>query len=1078
MTQTSMSVGPAYAARDGSLWIAQMGTLTNIKEGKIQRYNSPSGLPHKWISAVTEDSVSLIIYVDDVGIRRFVRGKLAPFLLKNGEQYASTEYVVCFYPQSDSVLWIGSTRGLVRIRDGESKVYGVADGMADDWVNTICDDHRGSLWIGSTRGGLTRFRDGKFTSYTSRNGLFTNEIYCILGDDQGDLWLSSPRGIGHLSRVDLDNIEAGRCAMLHTDVYTTADGMKTEECFGDWQPAGWKAHDGCLWFATPKGAVMLDPLGLRRNTLPPPLVIESFEADQMPIDPQQLVELPPGTEKLSFHYVGLSFLAPERVLFKYMLEGYDKKWVDAGTRREAFYTNLPPGHYRFRVIACNNDGVWNDREASMGFDLAPHFYQKPVFYVAALVLLLGSILGVHELRVRNLRERKRRLEHLVSVRTGELQEQRTLLQEQRAFLRKVIDLNPSLIFAKDREGRFTLANRAMAQAYGLSVENLLGKTDADVVPSGEQVEKFGKEDLLVIESGAEQIFPEQEFTDKNGEQHWMQMIKIPIKGENGLTPQVLCVATDITAQMKAKEAAEAATRSKSEFLANMSHEIRTPMNAVIGMTGLLLDTDLDSQQREFVEIVRSSSDALLTIINDILDFSKIESGKLDLEQQAFSVARCIEESLDLLSSNAVEKGIELAYLLDENTPHDIVGDATRLRQILVNLLSNAIKFTEAGEVVVSVTSKRLEGNRFELQFSVRDTGIGIPDDRMDRLFKSFSQVDSSTTRHYGGTGLGLAISKRLSELMGGAMWAESEKGKGSTFFFTLVATSAPSAPQSYWRKEQPQLVGKTVLIVDDNETNRRILSMQVRSWGMSPEVVASGEEALDLVKRGVHFEIAILDMHMPGMDGGMLCARLRLLKEGQHLPLVMLTSISASSRQILDTYGELDLAAFLNKPIKPSQLYDVLIEVLGNHEAKQNGAVTRRRSDGDLARRLPFKILLAEDNVVNQKVLLRVLERFGYRADVAGDGIEAIEAIRRQRYDLVFMDVQMPEMDGLEATRRICAEWPKDRPLIVAMTANAMQSDRDECLAAGMDGYISKPVRIEELREVLERLGKRAGHRA
>jgi PAS domain S-box-containing protein len=1073
MTKTPMVNGPAYVARDGSLWIGQSGLLTSVHGGRTRQYGSSAGLPAtKWISAITEDGQSLIIYVDDVGIRRFADGHLAPYLLSDGTQYASTEYVVCFYPQGDSLLWIGSTRGLVKIQDGVETVYEVKDGMADDWVNSIYDDHRGSLWMGSPRGGLTRFRDGRFTAYTSKNGLFSNEIYCVLGDDLGDLWLSSPRGIGHVSRVDLDNVEAGKSTMLQMDVYTTRDGMKTNECFGGWQPAGCKSHDGRIWFATPKGAVAINPLTLFRNSIPPPLAIESFEADQVQVDPRGPISLPPGTEKLNFHYVGLSYLVPEEVYFKYKLDGYDKKWVDAGTRREAFYTNLPPGHYRFRVIACNNDGVWNDREATVDFDLSPHFYQMAWFYVLGAVVVIGMMIGGLELRIQNHRKKERRLEQLVSVRTGELEEQRTLLQEQRTYLRRVIDLNPSLIFAKDMNGRFTLANRAMAQAYGLTVEDLLGKTDQDVVTSEQDIQKFLWENEMVMATGSGHVIPEQEFVDKSGRRRWMQVIKIPIRGEGGQESQILCVATDITAQKMAKEAAEAATRSKNEFLANMSHEIRTPMNAVIGMTGLLLDTNLDTQQREFVEIVRSSSDALLTIINDILDFSKIESGKLDLEQQPFGLARCIEESLDLLSSRAVEKKIELAYQLDENTPHDIVGDVTRLRQILVNLLSNAVKFTETGEVVVTVASERLETHEFKLKFTVRDTGIGIPADRMDRLFKSFSQVDSSTTRHYGGTGLGLAISKRLSELMGGTMWVDSEPGKGSTFSFTIVASSAPSVPLSYRRKEQPHLACKSVLIVDDNQTNRLILEMQVRSWGMQPVSCSSGAEALDLVNRGTPFDIGILDMQMPGMDGASLSKRLRSSRGGESLPLVMLTSINASSRQIADTYGDLKLAAYLSKPIKPSQLYDILVEVLGDPIAKTVTPATKHHSDHDLATFYPLRILIAEDNVINQKVLLRILERFGYRADIVGNGLEAIEAIGRQRYHLVFMDVQMPEMDGLEATRHICERWPKERPHIVAMTANAMPTDRDKCIEAGMDGYVSKPVHIEEIRDLLEKLGK------
>ena len=658
------------------------------------------------------------------------------------------------------------------------------------------------------------------------------------------------------------------------------------------------------------------------------------------------------------------------------------------------------------------------------------------------------------------------LEGLVQVRTNEL-------QQQRSFLRKIIDLNPSFIFAKDNKGRFTLANLALARAYGVTPEELIGKTDFDFSPNKEEAEEFMRDDLAVMESNKEEFKPDEEFTDYNGRRHWMQTMKIPIAMEEGTERQLLGVATDITQQMEAKDAAEAATRSKSEFLANMSHEIRTPMNAVIGMTGLLLDTPLTADQQEFVEIIRNSSDSLLTIINDILDFSKIESGKLDLEQQPFTIAGCLEESLDLLSSRAVEKGIELGYMIDENTPHDIVGDITRVRQILVNLLSNGVKFTQKGEVFVSVASRQLEGVNYELQFSVRDTGIGIPADRMDRLFKSFSQGDSSTTRQYGGTGLGLAISKRLTELMGGTMSVESREGIGSTFVFTIMAASAQAAERLYLQRDQPMLAGKRLLIVDDNESSRSVLVQQSEFWGMIPEAVESGTDGLAALRSDKVFDLAILDQHMPGMDGATLAGELRRMERTQTMPLIMLTSLTSGSLLSKEDYGKLNLAAFVTKPLKPSQLYDVLIAVFGNRHVPSHPATPALKFDRELAKRVPLRILLAEDNVVNQKVALRVLGRFGYRADVAGNGIEVIDALRRQQYDLVLMDVQMPEMDGLEATRRICAAWPDARPRIIAMTANASKGDKDVCLAAGMDGFISKPVHIEELRAVIERCGAR-----
>ncbi len=631
------------------------------------------------------------------------------------------------------------------------------------------------------------------------------------------------------------------------------------------------------------------------------------------------------------------------------------------------------------------------------------------------------------------------------------------MRRQKQFFETLFQHNPIAIVTLDKDFHIQACNPAFSSLFGYARDEVIGKElDGLVVPA----EQRNQSQQLTQNAARGNIIHEVvRRKRKDGSLVNVELFGVPVivnEEEIG----VLALYHDISELIKARDEAESAARAKSEFLANMSHEIRTPLNAIIGMTSLLLDTPLNAEQRDFVNTVRNSGDTLLALINDILDFSKIEAGKMVLENQPFYLASCVESALDLVAPKAAEKGIDLAFLPQENMPMRWNGDVTRLRQVLVNLLSNAVKFTEKGEVVVHVSAQHLQANHYELRFAVRDTGIGIPQDRLGQLFSAFTQVDASTTRKYGGTGLGLAISKHLVNLMGGKIGAESEPGKGSTFHFTIQSDSAPVTGKMGLNVAQPSLAGRKLLIVDDNATNRLILMRQSQSWGMSPTEAASAAEALKILREKPRFDIAILDMQMPEIDGLTLAGEIQKNPTTAKLPLVMLTSLGNRP----EDEANVKFSAYLTKPIKANLLYECLLGIFEESPAALKQGDTRPLFDAQMGIRQPLRILLAEDNIINQKVAASILDRLGYRADLAANGYEVLDALSRQDYDVILMDIQMPEMDGEEATRRIRKQLPPEKqPRIIAMTANALEGDREHYMELGVDDYVSKPIRVEDL---------------
>ncbi|HAN03791.1 MAG TPA: hypothetical protein DCQ25_00735 [Elusimicrobia bacterium] len=637
--------------------------------------------------------------------------------------------------------------------------------------------------------------------------------------------------------------------------------------------------------------------------------------------------------------------------------------------------------------------------------------------------------------------------------------------------------SPTSILITDQEGRIEYVNPKFVELTGYSQAELLGQNPR-IINSGKMQKSVFKELWDTLLAGKE-WHGELLNRKKNGQFFWENASVSPVKDPQGRITNFVAVKLDITEAKlnqheleKAKDAAVELARMKSEFLANMSHEIRTPMNAIIGMTGLLLDTQLSPRQQDYVRTVNSAGEALLDIINDILDFSKIESGKLHIETLDFDLRETVESTVDLLAPRAQGKGIEFEYFIEPAVHQALRGDAGRLRQVLLNLLGNAIKFTERGEVILRVKALGDEDGKARLRFAVSDTGIGVPEAAQATLFQAFTQADASTTRKYGGTGLGLSISKRLVGLMGGEIGLESKPGRGSTFWFTLPLAKGEAKTR---RQEPGSLDGVRALIVDDNAASREIVTHHLTAWRVESEAVPSAEAALAALRSaaGVKpFSLVITDMQMPGMDGLQLARAIEIDRSIPSTRKVMMTSLGQDlSGEELTAGG---ISVCVHKPLRPSSLFQAVTAALEGRAAAPAEAKGAHGEEAAPAANKYFRVLVAEDNVVNQKVALRQLERLGYAADVAANGLEAVAAVKRQHYDLILMDCQMPEMDGFQATAEIRRlEADGRRTPIVAMTANALQGDREKCLEAGMDAYIPKPVRLEVMAETLKRWDSR-----